>query len=62
MGTVTMMMGSDNMKTKSKKKKPVSAYSKATEQMNRQVNHAVNRVHSLQELYTEMMRERKKNS
>ena len=42
-----------------KKKKVVSAYNKATEQMNRQVNHAVQRVQLLQELYAEMMREKK---
>lgn len=58
MDMATMMMGNE-MKTK--KKKQLSAHAKATEQMNRQVAHAVQRVQLLHDLYTEMMREREKN-
>lgn len=56
--TSIMMMGS-KMKTK---KKPISAHSKATVQMNRQVTHAVRRVQLLHDLYAEMIKEKAKQN
>ena len=59
--TFTVMTGTMMTESKMKtKKKPLSAHAKATDQMNRQVAHAVRRVQLLHDLYAEMLKEKAK--